>query len=81
MECHKLVSNLLLRGRERILSIPEIKLFLKKPQVDMQLRHKCHNLSHKKVLDQIHCFPIIFTPSRFVTIHINPHKLTLKLKE
>ena len=33
----------------RILSIPEIKLFIKKPQVDMQLRHKCHNLSHKKV--------------------------------
>ena len=49
MEWHKLVSNLLLRGRERILSIPEIKLFIKKPQLDMQLRHKCHNLSHKKV--------------------------------
>ena len=68
------------REREN-LSNPEIILFIKKPQVDMQLRHKCPNLSNKKVLDQIHCYPIIFTPSRFVTIHINPHKLTLKLKE
>lgn len=68
------------REREN-LSNPEIIVFTKKPQVDMQQRHKCHNLSHKKVLDQIHCFPIIFTPSRFVTIHINPHMLTLKLKE
>ena len=81
MECHKLVSNLLLRRRERILSIPEIKLFLKKPQVDMQLRHKCHNLSHKKVLDYIDCFPIIFAPLNFVTMLIYPHKITLKPKE
>ena len=36
------------REREN-LSNPEIILFIKKPQVDMQLRHKCHNLSRKKV--------------------------------
>ena len=47
----------------------------------MQLRHKCHNLSHKKVLDYIDCFPIIFAPLNFVTMLIYPHKITLKPKE
>lgn len=46
----------------------------------MQLSTNVTTCHIKKSLDQIHCFPVIFIPSGFVTIHINSHKITLKLE-
>lgn len=62
-------ESIIERERENLIYSLEISFLLKKSQVDMQMKHKCHNLSHKKSLDQINCFPYHIYTNKFC-IHV-----------